>query len=229
MNPLPDSVALELPEEWEDIPLEREEFRAFVNERFRLIEGSNLFERSDLRQFELLAALAYQTAQASRVLIASSYFGVEEASEEDESDVLLMASVIVSGLRRDEVGTDVPLRTDLMVEAFSRGAPSDDRAARYAHIEPPSVCTIAGLEAAKLVRLMTVEGQPGQEFKQFTQTYLVPVAEGDAVIVLQFSTTNFEFAREFSELFDRIAQTFRVFYPDDPTFLDETLVPDSTE
>lgn len=226
---MPDSVALELPEEWEDIPLERDEFRAFVNERFGHIKETGLFERPDIRQFELLAALAYQAAQSSRVMIASSYFGVEAAPEEEEGDILLIASVIVSGLLRDEIGTDIPLRTELIVEAFSRGAPSDDRAARYAHIEPPSACTIAGLEAAKLVRLMTVEGQPGQEFKQFTQTYLVPVAEGDAIVVLQFSTPNFEFAREFSELFGRIAQTFRVFYPEDPTFLDEALVPDATE
>ena len=229
MNPMPDSVALELPEEWEDIPLARNEFRAFVNRQVQLIEASGLFERSDLRQFELLAALAYQAAQSSRVMVASSYFGMEEASAEDDDDLLLMASVIVSGLRRDEIGTDIPLRAELMVEAFSRGTPSDDRVARYVHIEPPSVCEIAGLTAAKLVRLMTVEHQPGQEFKQFTQTYLVPVAEGNAVIVLQFSTINFEFAREFSELFERIAQTFRVLYPDDPTFLDDALELDSSE
>ena len=47
------------------------------------------------------------------------------------------------------------------------------------------------------------------------------VAKGDAVIVLQCSTINFEYARQFSELVERIAQTLRILYPDDPTFLDE--------
>lgn len=220
MSPMPDSVALELPEEWEDIPLTRAQFRSYINERLELIEETGLFDRSDLRQFELLAALAFQAAQTSRVMMASNFLAVEEASEDDGDDTLLMASVTVSGLRRDEIGTDVPLRAELMVEAFSRGTPSDDRAARYTHIEPPATCEVAGLKAAKLLRLMSVENEPGQEFRQFTQTYLISVAEGDAVIVLQFSTANFEFAREFSELFERIAQTLRVFYPDDPTFLD---------
>lgn len=220
MNILPDSVALELPEEWEDIPLERGEFRAFINERLQRLNDTGLFERSDLRQFELLAALAYQAAQSSRVMISSSFFTVEQAGDGDDDDVLLMASVIVSGLLRDEVGTDIPLRAELMAEVFARGVPSDERAARYTHIEPPTVCEVAEAKAAKLIRLMSLTRDSGDEFKQFTQTYLVSVAEGDAVIVLQFSTINFEYSREFSDLFEKIAQTLRIYYPEDPTFVE---------
>ena len=47
------------------------------------------------------------------------------------------------------------------------------------------------------------------------------MADGDIVIVLQFSTVNFEFARQFSELFEGIADTLRLFYPDEPTFRDQ--------
>lgn len=222
MTDMPDSVALEMPEEWEDVPLDKDEYQKAMKVQLKRIEASGLFERTDLRQIELLAALAHQAVQVSRVMIASSFVAIEEAQDDDGDDVLLMANLIVSGFRRDEVGTDIPLSAELMVEAFSQGVPSDDRAARYAHIEPPSVCEIAGLRAVKLLRLMSIETDPGQEFKQFTQTYLVAVAEGDAVVVLQFSTANFEFSREFSELFERIAQTLRIFYPDDPTFLDDS-------
>ncbi len=108
-----------------------------------------------------------------------------------------------------------------MAESYSRRVPSDDQKARYDFVEPPGVCEIGGLKAAKLVRLMSLPPERGADIKQFTQTYLVSVAEGDAVIVLQFTTMNFELAREFSELFETIAQTLRVLYPDDPTFLDE--------
>lgn len=221
MAEMPDSVALDLPEEWNDIPLEGEEYRAFTASQIQQLKDSDDWKPAELRQVELLMALAFQAATQGGVMIASSYVAVEEAESEDDEDIFLMAGLIVSGFRRDEIDTDVPLRAELIAKAFAEGAPSDDHRARYDHIEPPSVCEIAGYRAAKLMRLMSVTTDPGQEFKQFTQSYLVSVADGDAVIVLQFSTINFEFAREFSELFDRIAQTLRILYPDDPTFLDD--------
>lgn len=220
MGRMPDSVALDLPEEWNDIPLEEDEYRAFTETQIQQLKDTGDWKPAELRQVELLMALAFQAATQSRVMIASSYVAVEEAQSDDDEDIFLMASLIVSGFRRDEIGTDVPLRAELIAKVFAEGAPSDDRKARYDHIEPPSVCEVAGYKAAKLMRLMSLPTDPGQEFKQFTQSYLVSVADGDAVIVLQFSTINFEFAREFSELFERIAQTLRILYPDDPTFLD---------
>ena len=221
MTVMPDSVALNLPEEWTDIPLEEDEYRTFTESQVQLLKDTGDWKPAELRQVELLMAIAFQAARQSRVMIASSYAAVEQAEAEDDEDIFLMAGLIVSGLRRDEIDTDVPLRAELLAKVFAEGVPSDDRRARYDHIEPPSVCEIAGYKAAKLLRLVSTPTDPGQEFKQFTQSYLVSVADGDAVIVLQFSTINFEFAREFSELFERIAQTLRILYPDDPTFLDD--------
>lgn len=221
MTVMPDSIALALPDEWVDVPLEEAAYRKFISQQMEDLMESGAVDRGDLRQFEVLAAVAYQIAKSSRVMIASSYVEVEPAADDDDENLILMASLVVSGLLREEIGTDVPLRAELMVESFSRSAPSDDENARYDHVEPPSVCEIGGLKAAKLVRLMSLPPERGSDLKQFIQTYLVSVAEGDAVIVLQFTTMNFELAREFSELFETIAQTLRVLYPDDPTFLDE--------
>lgn len=177
--------------------------------------------RADLRQLEVLAELGFQLAQRARVMMASSLVAVMEGSNEEDDAVVLMANLVVSGFLREDFDTDVPLRAEILAESFSQRVPSDDRKARHDHIEPPTVCEIGGLKAAKLLRLMSLPPERGADIKQFTQTYLVSVAEGDAVIVLQFSTMNFELAREFSELFETIAQTFRVLYPDDPTFLDD--------
>ena len=47
------------------------------------------------------------------------------------------------------------------------------------------------------------------------------------MIVLQFSTINFDYAREFAQLFDNIAKTLRVLYPDDATFFDQSVAEDS--
>lgn len=224
MSVMPDSVALALPEGWEDIPLDESERREFVAQQLDGLKEAGFDDRADLRQIELLAELGFQLADSARVMMASSLVAILETSGEDgedqDSDVLT-ANLVVSGFLREDFNTDVPLRAEFMAESYSRRVPSDDQKARYDFVEPPSVCEIGGLKAAKLVRLMSLPPERGSDIKQFTQTYLVSVAEGDAVIVLQFTTMNFELAREFSELFEMIAQTLRVLYPDDPTFLDE--------
>ena len=234
MTTMPDSIALALPPGWNDIPMDPVRYRQHLAQQVLQLR-SNDVKRSDIRQVELLAAMAHRLAQQQRVILASNYLAVEdrsdEASGESESDdapnlgeaaaTVVMASVVVSPLRRSDLGTDVPLMAEVMVKAFSEGVPADDGGAQYAEIEPPSVCRLGDVDAAKLVRLMTIKSAPGEELKQFTQTYLVSVANGDAVIVMQFSTINFEYARQFSQLFDRIANTLRILYPEDPTFMDE--------
>lgn len=221
MAVLPDSIALALPEEWDDIPLEKAEYRAVAKKQLQALKEAGLNDRADLRQFELLMELGHQLATAARVMMASSLVALMGNSEEEDDTTILMANLIVSGFLREDLGTDVPLRAGILAESYSRRAPSDDEKARYDLIEPPSICEIGGYEAAKLLRLMSLPPERGVDIKQFIQTYLVSVAEGDAVIVLQFSTMNFEIASDFSELFEAIAQTLRVLYPDDRTFLDD--------
>lgn len=216
---MPDSVAVTLPDLWDDIPLEETAHRAFVKEQLALLEQNGV-GRAELRQLELVAAWSLQAAKAGRVMLASSFFAIASADDEVGDDTLLTATLVVSALRRDEIGTDLPLSAETMVAAFTDNSPPDDAETRYAHIEPPTTCQIGEHVAAKLTRLMTWRRDLKTEFRQFLQTYLVSCAEGDAVIVLQFSTSNFEHAKPFSELFDRIAQTLRILYPDDPTFVD---------
>ena len=222
---MPDSVALTLPDSWEDIPLDEAAHRTHIKQQLSALEQNGAVSRAGLRQLELLAAWSRQAAIAGRVMLASSFFAVASADDadgdEDSVGHLLTATLIVSALRRDEIGTDLPLSAETMVAAFADNSPSDNDATRYTHIETPQVCEIGGYQAARLIRLMTWKRNPASEFRQFLQSYLVSCADGDAVIVLQFSTTNFEHARPFSELFTRIAQTLRVLYPDDTTFVDD--------
>lgn len=250
MTPMPDSIALALPPGWNDIPMESADYRKHLAQQVLQMRANGV-KRSDVRQIELMGAMVHRLAQQQRVILASSYLAVEGRADEDEegesgeaeagaesaSDqagdpenagdpdeaepTVVMAGVAVSTLRRSDLGTNVPLMAEVMVKAFSEGAPADDSQAHYAEIEPPTVCKLGDADAAKLVRLMTIKRAPGEEHKLFTQTYLASVANGDAVIAMQFSTINFQYAREFSELFDRIAGTLRVLYPEDPTFLDE--------
>ncbi len=227
MTIMPDSIVLTLPEQWEDIPLEDAEYREFVEEQLEAIKEAGFDDRADLRQLELLFDLGHQLAKDARVVMASSLLAILDSSEnkdqekdtEDDATVLL-ANLVASVFFREDLGSDVPLRAEILAESYSRHAPSGGKNARYDFIEPASVCELGDLRAAKLLRLTSLPPERGADLVQFIQTYLVSVADGDAVVVLQFSTMNHELAREFSELFEAIAQTLRVLYPNDPTFID---------
>ena len=251
MTAMPDSIALALPPGWNDIPMESADYRKHLAQQVlqmrangvkrsdvRQIELMGAMVHRLAQQQRVILASSYLAvegraneddgegesgdAEAGAESVSGQVGDSENASGLDEEDpTVVMAGVAVSTLRRSDLGTNVPLMAEVMVKAFSEGAPADDSQAHYAEIEPPCVHKLGDVDAAKLVRLMTIKRAPGEEHKLFTQTYLVSVANGDAVIVMQFSTINIQYAREFSELFDRIAGTLRVLYPEDPTFLDE--------
>ena len=198
------------------------EFKEYTKERRRRLTETGEFSRSALRQVEVAGAVAHQLARASRVVLASNYLAVEHSDATNEDpDTLVMASMVVSTLLRSELQSNIPLVAEVLAKTFADAAQDTDEPVRFDNIEPPTICDVAGIEATRLCRLMTISRELGEQLKQFTQTYLVPVAKGDAVVVLQFSTINLDYARQFSELFEKIAGTLRVLYPEDPTFLDD--------
>lgn len=245
MTSFPDSIALAFPAGWDDIPTEVNAYRRRLAQQIAQLR-SNGVKRSDARLVEVQGALIHRLISQQNVIMANSYVALEtpgleaesddreygdEAGErgDDETPVLVMAGAAVSTLTRREMQTEVPLTAEVILSAFGQEVPGDDERVRYAEIEPPSKRSLGGVEAVKLVRLMNVSSRAGDDHKLFAQSYLVPVADGDAVIAMQFSTVNFEYAKQFSELFDRIAGTLRVLYPDDPTFLDEAAAADAEQ
>ena len=198
------------------------EFKEYTKAQRRRLVDTAEFSRSALRQVELAGAVVHQLARANRVIIATNYLAIEHGDVAGEdADILVMAGLVVSTLLRSDLQTSIPLAADVLAKTFGESNQETDHPVRFSNIEPPTICDVSGIEAVRLLRLMTISGEPGEEFKQFTQTYLVPVAKGDAVIMMQFSTINLDYARQFSELFEQIAGTLRVLYPDEPTFLDE--------
>ena len=69
----------------------------------------------------------------------------------------------------------------------------------------------------RLVRLARVETEPAVEVKIFTETFVVPISDGEAVCGVQMTTPNVDESTVFSELFGAIAQTLRIFYEDTTT------------
>ncbi|MDE0498032.1 MAG: hypothetical protein OXH86_11830 [Acidimicrobiaceae bacterium] len=242
MTAFPDSIVLAFPPGWDDIPTEVNAYRRRLAQQVAQLRANDV-KRSDARLVEVQGALIHRLISQQNVVIANSYVALETpgpAAENDDAEtsdeaggadapVLVMAGAAVSTLMRREMQTEVPLAADVLLSAYGQEIPGDDERVRYAEIEPPSTCRLGDLEAVKLVRLMNVSSRVGDDHKLFSQSYLVPVADGDAVIAMQFSTINFEYAKQFSELFGRIAGTLRVLYPDDPTFLDDATAADAEQ
>ena len=173
---------------------------------------------SDRRQVELVLSQMSAIARSANALLAAAYL----APAEDEGEAVVVAGLVATAIDRRALDTDIPLLGEVLLAGFDAVDQQGDQSRQhYVEIEPPSLTKVRDLDCVKLVRLGTHRNSREQELKQFEQSYLVPVGSGDGVVVLTFSTINFEYAKQFSELFEKIAGTLRILYPEDPTFEDE--------
>ena len=223
---LPDSITLTTPENWSDFPIDPDEFKVF---RRQIIEG--LAERDDVgradqRQAEVFLTGLHRLAVEHRVFLAAGVIDLLEPADEGGDPTPMMASVVASTVLRRELGIDVPLLPEVLVRSFSAER-SDDGSMVFDDIEPPKTTTLGDAEVVRLVRLMR-STRPGEEgLRQFVESFLVPVSEGDGVVILQFATINLDHAPQFSEVFGKIAETLRILYPDDPTPLGDESDPEA--
>lgn len=214
---LPDSLQVALPPQWTILPLETADFDRFVAER--VAEVADAMQRSEVRQLELLLHRLRSVVVSQRVSLVGTYIAFDDRDGDDP--VTIMATCAATTLERTALGTDVPLHEDVLLTAFANTAVEGEESRE---VEPPKKMILNGCPAVRLIRLSQLRDETRRSLKLLVQTYLVPVAEGDGVIVLNFSTINFEYAKQFSELFEKIAGTLRILYPDDPTFEDDVSV-----
>lgn len=221
---LPDSIEIVLPPGWIDVPLDRAEQKRFVESVLRAVEDDDGgMSTQDRRQLELVVSQMGALARAQNVLVASAYIAPGSGIEDDVG--VIVAGLVVTAVDRRSLKTDVPLVGEVLLTGLSSIDHSVD-GREYDEIEPPSLTEVNGVECVRLRRLARLRDSQQRELKQFEQSFLVPVALGDGLVILQFSTVNFEYAKQFSELFEKIAGTLRILYPDDPTFEDD---PNDTE
>lgn len=241
MNVMPDSFGIALPDEWEEIPLEPQEYMRHVARKAEELRQRGSLRRTDVRQYELLSASIHRLMSRWRLIMASSFVSVVENDDgtpalADDSDApqgnddasngdamnVLAANCAMSMLTREDCNSVLPLTADLIVRSLGTDDISDPvndgATVKSVNVEPPRVCEIGGLAAVKLLRLVTIQASATDSFKMFSQSYMLPVARGDALVLLQMSTPNFTNARQFSELFTSIGESLRVMYPEDSTF-----------
>jgi hypothetical protein len=220
---LPDSIGLVLPPEWVEIGVDRRSFdERWTQMREEYRRGPN-WSRTAERRLETFLARIRMMVEQERVVFCASLLAARDPADtepvegEGQGDPdPLMAACVVSVLLRTELGSDLALTADTVLRAYS--APDTGGDSHLVNLQPPDIVDLGTAGAAvHLVRLARIETEPAVEAKLFTETFVVPVSDGEAVCVVQMTTPNVDESTIFSELFGAIAQTLRVFYEDTPT------------
>lgn len=212
---LPDSLSFRIPPSWDDVPIEAEAFKVWHDESVRSAEEAGL-PRSQIRQFELLMARTRQELLEGRAIAAATLVQPVSSDEEDAEPELLLAAVSLTVQTREELGAPVPLRTDYLLQAMTNGQTEEND--DVADLEPPKIVDLPAGEGLRLIRLRT-ESDPstGQMARVFSQSYLVPLADGEAVAILGFLTPTIRQARPMAEVFSAMARSLVAYYPGDDT------------
>lgn len=224
---LPDSVGLAIPDSWRPVPLDQDAFADYLKTQIVDAGIEADVPRTALRQAEVMLTRLRHTALKTRTFMMASLAALDDVStdqsddhDKDDQNTLVTASCVVSGILRSDLDTNIPLMTETILAASSQSRSNEFTGVdgvEYDEIEPPKDVTLGSLPAVKFLRVLrsTTKSEPVQRW--FGQSYVVPIANGDAAIAIHFVTPNAALAKPLSELFDRIAATLRVFYPDDET------------
>lgn len=210
-----DSYGIVVPVEWVEIPLDREGFdryRREVLDELKIVSGWN---KTAERRVDLLFTQVRNDLLRGQARMAA-VFAESHTSEEGELEVLI-AACAVSRLAADQLSpTSGQLTVDMLHRVMSRGH-DDDEFDRATDVEPPTRVELDSGAALRLKRMHTQMVAPAQQLQYYAQSYLVPHNEGRSLCVMQFSTPCLDEAGALDELFEAIAETLKIFRPDDPT------------
>ena len=139
--------------------------------------------------------------------------------EGDEDDETLMAIVTFATYTRDDLGTTLDLTFQNLLAAMAVKPRKTDELRRITNLEPPCKHELRLGRSVRLRRLYELSRTvPGQPARFYGESFVLPVGDDATTCgVLQFVTTNLEYARSFSELFVAIANTVTLFTPDQET------------
>jgi len=213
---LPDTIAVVLPEDWQEFPVDPDGFRQY---RKRLVGDLNQAEgltKTERRQAELFLSELVSFARDQRVTFASAYL----AERDETEDGAVLAGLVVSTILRSDISGDVPLLPDVLVAAYADRLPEAGDRVTLTNLESPRQVTLGDHAAVRLQRLLRLnEVADHKSGGQYVETFLIPVSEGDALVNLTFSTVNIDLASDLSRLFNGIAETLRILFPGDPTLI----------
>jgi hypothetical protein len=213
-----DTLRLDLPSQWVELPIAADEVETFLS-GCSAAEGWKRLQPHERRQTENLVRRIVNELRAQRCQIAAIY--TEVVSDNDDEDdgaggegttSVLLASCVVSVVTREEVGTVLTLSPDILLAAMTTRSPNPTS---YVQLEVPS---LVSLPVGRAVRTLQLHAFNGSERSLFVNTFMVPIApEYETMCVLQFTSPSLDMAGHFSDLFNAIAQTFAVYREGEPT------------
>jgi hypothetical protein len=190
-----DVIALGLPDSWQDLPLEATEFEGYLSTVLDELTDAGV-DRVERRRVEILQRQLRQLLLAEDVRYVSVIAEPVARDEFEDPDELpedalgvLCAAAVVSVDDRGTLGAPGPLTAEMLVRGVeNRGT---------VELDPPRRIELPAGPAEVLV-----------------QSYLVPFDAGQRLCTLQLVTPNIPHGGEFSDLFDGIAETLRIFTED---------------
>lgn len=234
-----DSIGIAMPHEWIEIPLDRGGFDRFHTElAARWVEGG--WDRTTRRRAEILLrrirrdlvraglhiAGVFVSSPSDEERSADAKFDVDAEQDPSAADVLF-ATCSVTTFTQEELGSTLPLTLGNLVIAFGRTAP-DPRGGneeRITNLEPPQPVDLPAGRSVRLRRLYELPDAGPLPERFYGESYLTPIGDdGARCLVTHFTTINLQVARLFSELFETMAGTLKLFRPDDPTDVDSDWV-----
>lgn len=218
-----DSYGLIVPQQWIEIPVEDEGFARYTRDLRRKLAAVEGWNKTAERRLEVLFSQLRNDLAVGNVRMAAVWAqGIEEPNGDPG---IMIAGLALSRLVAAELAPNAPsVSTDRLVASLSQPSTAGD-GERIVDLEPPAKIVLphAG-EAVRLKRMYERELSLLETLRYYAQSYLVPHDDGAAICVMQFTTLNVEEASLLDELFEAIAQSLRIFGPDDPTDFGESLL-----
>lgn len=218
-----DSYGLVVPQQWVEIPVDDEGFDRYSRDLRRQLAALDGWNKTAERRLDLLFSQLRNDIAVGNVRMAAVWAqAIEDLNGEPG---IMIAGVALSKLVAAELTPNVPsVSTDRLMVSLSQPSSAAD-GERIVDLEAPARIVLAHAgEAVRLKRMYERELSVLDTLRYYAQSYLVPHDDGAAICVVQFTTLNVEEASLLDELFEAIAQSLRIFGPDDPTDFGESLL-----
>lgn len=210
-----DTFRIDLPTSWTQLPADPDEARGMMLSNLDGDEWESLTptQRRRIELFVERVIVDYRKADPRFVAVL--------AVPEFESEIgSVMATVFLSVLERSDLQSSLPLTAPVVLTAMGLDRDDDERRdARLTDLEPPEQFEYDRSSGVRLRRLLTFERQ-GNVAHFYSESYFIVVPDQfEQLLVLQFMTPDHEEASTFSELFNAIARTARMYEVGEPTTL----------
>jgi len=212
-----DSYGIGLPPDWMQQPVDPAAFERSLADRLAQLRAQKI-SRADIRRFELLQQQIHDQLVAENVQYVATLAGrgpseAETSDAEADGATLLLAGLVITTRTRSELGAPGPITTSLLLRSFG----GSNNVEEGINVQEPSEVDLPAGKAFRLVRFHSQPLGTAERIEYYEHTFLLPHDGGERVAFLQFVTPTLGLSEPLGELFDAMATTLRIFYPDDPT------------